>query len=464
LRPPEASWPDRSDSGRPANLVVLWGLFLVATFATLCYGSTDRFFILLWLIALAPVTALAVWTADRHAVGVMLVPAAIAVCFALVAVLQSAVPPPVGTPHPLWAEASKIAGTTFPGQISIIRDSPMSALGSIFLCCAAIICGISIGSSGERSARLYLEAFAIFGTLYGLVAILWLFLLPDWLLWRQKTAYLDNLTGTFVNRNAAAAFFAMVLVTASRLLASRRTVARRRRTRFRTFVFTDRKSIIVIGQITVALVAMLLTGSRAGSILGLVFASLAFLLRSRSRRLNFPVSGLVLFALGALAASLMLLQTSSVGDRLNAAGLDSEGRLATYHSTAELILAHPLLGSGLGTFHSAFPPFRSDANITGVWDRAHSTILEIAADVGIPLAALVAGAWAIAIVFVAVGAAKSSSLALVAPLLIMLMGHTHSLFDFPLQIPGYAVWFCAIAGCGIGRAVCQKHESTFASD
>jgi O-antigen ligase len=463
LRPPDAPWPVRSGGGL-ANLVVLWGLFLVATFATLCYGSTDKFYVLLWSIILAPIAALSVWTADRHALGAMLVPAAIAVCFALVAILQSATPPPIGTPHPLWAEASKVLGTTFPGQISIIRDGPISALGSIFVCCAAIICGISIGSASERSARLYLEAFAIFGTLYGLAAIFWLFFLPDWLLWREKTAYLDNLTGTFVNRNAAAAFFAMVLVTASRLLASRRTVARRRRTKFRTFVFTDRKSILVISQITVALVALLLTGSRAGSILGLVFASLAFLLRSRSRRLNFPLSGLVLFALGALTAILLLLQTSSVGDRLNAAGMDSEGRLATYHSTAELIRAHPFLGSGLGTFASAFPPFRSDANITGVWDRAHSTILEIAADVGIPLAAIVACAWAAAIIFVAVGAAKSSSLALVAPLLIMLMGHTHSLFDFPLQIPGYAVWFCAIAGCGIGRAVCQKHESTFASD
>ena len=52
-----------------------------------------------------------------------------------------------------------------------------------------------------------------------------------------------------------------------------------------------------------------------------------------------------------------------------------------------MIADHPWFGTGLGTFVWSFPAYRS-ANISlwGVWDLAHSTPLELAADLGLPLA------------------------------------------------------------------------------
>src|SRR5581483_12337624 len=99
---------------------------------------------------------------------------------------------------------------------------------------------------------------------------------------------------------------------------------------------------------------------------------------------------LVLVAIGA-AVALILLQImgSGVSGRFELQGLVDEGRLATFRSTLRMIGDRPWLGSGLGTFAIEFPAYRSnDVSMRGIWDLAHSTPLELAADLGIPLAAL----------------------------------------------------------------------------
>jgi O-antigen ligase len=59
-----------------------------------------------------------------------------------------------------------------------------------------------------------------------------------------------------------------------------------------------------------------------------------------------------------------------------------------------MIADHPWLGTGQGTFAAAYPAYRSSkVSMWGVWDIAHNTLLEIGADMGIPIAVLVALAW-----------------------------------------------------------------------
>jgi O-antigen ligase len=90
-----------------------------------------------------------------------------------------------------------------------------------------------------------------------------------------------------------------------------------------------------------------------------------------------------------------------------------------------------------------------------VWDYAHSTILEIAVEMGLPVAAMVV-IGALASLLVLVGAVLKSkeprrhSLAAITG--IGVLSYLHSIIDFSLQIPGYLVVFGILLGCGLARA------------
>ena len=109
----------------------------------------------------------------------------------------------------------------------------------------------------------------------------------------------------------------------------------------------------------------------------------------------------------------------------------------------------------MGTFPWSFPPYRSpNISIRGVWDIAHSTPLELASEVGLPLAGLIALGWLIMFCMLARGilgrhrdvviplaAAGAAGLSLL-----------HSLLDFTLQIPGYSLPFFALFGAGLAQS------------
>ena len=76
--------------------------------------------------------------------------------------------------------------------------------------------------------------------------------------------------------------------------------------------------------------------------------------------------------------------------RIGSQGLFDDARWSVYGFCIDAIRQRPLLGSGVGTFADLFPSLRTDDFSTwGVWDYAHSTILEIAVEMGIPIAAMV---------------------------------------------------------------------------
>ncbi len=141
--------------------------------------------------------------------------------------------------------------------------------------------------------------------------------------------------------------------------------------------------------------------------------------------------------------------------RFDIQGLADEGRLETYRSTLRMIADHPWFGTGLGTFAWSFPAYRS-ANISmwGVWDRAHNTLLELASDLGVPLAGLVVAAWLIALTVLVRGIRiRRRNLSVpVAALSVAILALLHSLIDFSLQIPGYAIVIFAIVGAGLSQS------------
>jgi hypothetical protein len=91
----------------------------------------------------------------------------------------------------------------------------------------------------------------------------------------------------------------------------------------------------------------------------------------------------------------------------------------------------------------------------GVWDIAHSTPLEIAAELGLPFAAAIVFAWLVALA-VLVHGIRIRRRDLVLPLSafsIALIALIHSTVDFSLQIPGYAIVVFAVVGAGLAQSL-----------
>ena len=120
-------------------------------------------------------------------------------------------------PHPIWREAATALGVSIPPSVSIARNQPWFELGRPLLCMLAIACGFLVGADGVR-ARQLIKVIAWSGAAYAAYGILAHLFDPTHILWREKDAYLQSVTGTFINRNTAAAYFGSCAVVWSLML------------------------------------------------------------------------------------------------------------------------------------------------------------------------------------------------------------------------------------------------------
>jgi O-antigen ligase len=128
-----------------------------------------------------------------------------------------------------------------------------------------------------------------------------------------------------------------------------------------------------------------------------------------------------------------------------------------------MIADHPWFGTGQGTFAYAFPAYRSpNISMWGVWDIAHNTLLEVASDMGIPIATLVVIAWLVVFAVLIRGAlVRRRDLVIpVAALAVAILAVLHSLIDFTLQIPGYAIVAMALIGAGLAQSLLGSSDKT----
>ena len=214
------------------------------------------------------------------------------------------------------------------------------------------------------------------------------------------------------------------------------------------------------------LVAMFMTLSRGAvvlSLLSLIVAFTMFFRRYLPRRAALVTA---LAGCGAVALVLLQLMGGGVNARFDVEGLAGGGRLSTYRATLRMIADHPWFGTGQGTFAWAFPAYRSsDISIWGVWDIAHNTPLEIAADMGVPIAALVVGAWIVifAVLIRGVRVRRRDRILPIAAFAVGLLAVLHSLIDFSLQIPGYSIVALSLVGAGLAQSFSSDRAPNAAS-
>ncbi len=383
-------------------------------------------------------------------------------CFGFVLHEQLADHPWVAVPNPIWAKTSELLGQPVSPSVSIIRGEPFYALGRSLAAVLALTLGLVIGADNKhaRQSLLIMGWSGVGYAVYGLATLLFD---PTALLWREKTVNLESLTATFINRNTAASYFGSCAVVWLALLMARvrgqlpagPIVWAKLPERIVATVPADKQIIIRCCMFFVCLTAMFMTGSRGGILLSLIAMMIAFVVffrRDLPRR-----SSLIVGAASAGIVALVLLQLlgGNVEARIDEGGLVDQGRLAAYRSSLRIIADYPWFGTGLGTFTSIFPAYRSgNISIHGVWTFAHSTPLELAVELGIPLALVIAAAWISALVVLIRGTRRSrrDTVAPLAALAVSLIALLHSSIDFSLQIPGYAIVVFALLGVGLAQS------------
>jgi O-antigen ligase len=116
-----------------------------------------------------------------------------------------------------------------------------------------------------------------------------------------------------------------------------------------------RRAVLNLGMFMLLMSATFMTGSRAGSLLFLLgSAGVCFLLLRKKGSGGKAVLGL-LAGLALAGAILLEIVGSGVDARIGSEGLADAARLSVYRAVLRLIIDHPWIGTGLGTFAWVFP-------------------------------------------------------------------------------------------------------------
>lgn len=445
----------------PSNRISAFILFVTVAVAPLPFGSVEGTAIAFWCVILGFGLVVASQRGlRREHIPLLGLGVVVILAYTLVLHEQLAERPWIASPHQLWEEAAQVLGISITPSVSIARNEPFFALGAPLSNMLAAICSFIVCIDRTRARQLIL-VIAWSGVAYAIYGMAAYLIDPTHLLWLEKRAYRDVLTSTFVNRNTAAVYFGscavLWLLIFCHELRGRLPPGKIlwRSVPHWLLLQMPRSMGMSWSMLLVCLAAMLMTASRAGvviSLMGLVLAFACFFYRDLPRRGGVAAA----LAIGGFIALLVLqILGGNVSGRFEVQGLSDEARLETYRSTLRMIADHPWFGTGLGTFVWSFPAYRSaHMSMWGVWDKAHNTPLELASDLGLPLAGLITVAWLIVLGLLIRGmlTRRRDVIVPVGAFAVAIIGLTHSLIDFSLQIPGYAIVVFALVGAGLAQS------------
>lgn len=359
----------------------------------------------------------------------------------------------------LWAETSALTGQDVPSRRSFNPGATLN--GAVRLSLYGGVCLLAFWTCrGHRQGWMLLRAVAAIATLAAVYAIIGRVLGWETVLWREKLYYAGFATGPFENRNTFATFLAIGLAANTALFArSIRNAAIHElegAEKFRQALdFGTRQGILLALPMLAILAAGLMTGSRAGFAaiaLAITITALTITIRWAAGRSRVRVLG-VLAIIVAVLGGLWLLGGGQTAER--AANLEASAtvRLELYNDTSRAIAKGPSGGYGLGAFPEAIHAYKSSMLVND-WRRAHNSYLELALEVGWPVAV----AAFLAVALVAVAAARGiwtryrSAPISAAATAGVVAAALHSLVDFPLQEPGIAMTLALLLGAAAAQA------------
>lgn len=290
---------------------------------------------------------------------------------------------------------------------------------------------------GSERLRQFTLFLGVFGFALAVYAMLQHFTSPDKLYWFRTPSQGGSIFGPFVNRNHYAGLMEMIIPFAV--------------VGFLVPYTRKEKRVLMLFAAVLCGASLVLSLSRGGVIAFLVEMLLlgAFLsLRSGNNRAALGVAGLGIPLIGLVG----WLATGQLLERFS--NLEDSMRLAITRDGLRMFSDHLALGTGLGTFPTIYPQYRSFATDQFV-NQAHNDVVQLMVETGLPGLLLVV--WFLVVVYkqglvkaqgwVASwkGAASLAALTGITGLLV------HSLSDFNLRIPSNALFFCILCGLATAR-------------
>lgn len=363
--------------------------------------------------------------------------------------------PGLGPPHPAWQMASEQLGRPLSASISLSRDATLISLMRLVAYLSVFWLSFQYCRDRERAEQLliWISWSGLGYALYGLINY---FAGNPYLLWFERWASPDDVTATFVNRNHYATYAALGMICAvgiaiNAFRSAWRLSDRSQPTFARTIECLAGRPLVYY---TVALVigmAWLQTHSRMGGAAGLLGLTVLFVLMMAVGMIRQRILLLAVLAL----AGLFLVQVSGAGT-LTRLELTSElDRLPVFAITSEQIGSAPLTGSGYGSFAQAFQIYRDEGLVSGlVFREAHNTYLELAAELGLPAAAmlLLAALTCVALCLIGVITRSKGRLFGIVAVAASAVVAVHALLDFSLQIPANALLYASLLGMGVAQS------------
>lgn len=397
---------------------------------------------------------------------------ALLLCFGLsLWVGVQALPLPLWLPvHTVWRDLSATLGTEF-GYLSVNPSTTWNALPSLILPFMVFVTSIMLTQS-DTSARSFWHKLTYVGLLVVVVSVVRQVFFPDTVAFSGQALRTGQFSGVFINRNVAASAFGLtgfaLLGTLAIQLAHDPSLQKLKHKKhqsrnFWTYVFFASALFLIA-------VCLILTRSRAGSLVSLVLLlpCLTLILRHglRERLTNWQPWRRRATSVVVALVSLIIFLAAFGEPVLSRVEISKDtARWCTWGATIAAIKDHLLLGTGFGTFRDIFPLYR-DPTCDGaevIWLRAHNSFLELYLGLGLP-AVIVAGVACISVgqtILTGLRTRKSLKGIPIAMAGAFIFIVAHSLVDFPLQIPGIALYFAALMG--VGSALCMQRCKTVRS-
>lgn len=356
--------------------------------------------------------------------------------------------------HPQWAFLGDAVGTPA-GAVSINPSATWTTMAQVVPAILLSVVAMRLAVNPVR-ARFLLNIVVVATVsvaAYGLVAeysgIEQVFLI-------DTVAYEGFLTGTFVNRNTAATFFAVGLACTAAMIVVPAEESAVVKTQARWILWDTVAALTsrpwYIAAFLILAVAIFNTGSRVGVVAGVTaLLAVAILSAIDGRKTGRTYRVVVSLSLASVLVVFVLFSNVII-DRFKA-DLWSDGRLEVYQDTVDMIAARPILGHGAGTFADAFPTFHQRTPSSGVWNRAHNTYLQMAAELGLPVFAVVIACLVGTLVYLIVrlGRRSAASPVAIAAVAAALAAAVHSVFDFSVQFQAVGFTLAMLVGAGIGE-------------
>jgi O-antigen ligase len=378
--------------------IVEIGLISAAVLDVLAFGGTDPLFFSVVQIVLFGLGILVLVTHGTPRIGKPSFTVAIPLLLAALVLLQIA-PLPASVVQLFHHTGNQLSGASF-ASISIAPYETLSHLIILLTYMAAFYLTLVICQRPNSCRHLIFALLALgtFEACYGLLQYL--------TRWQQIFTYvkkydLEEATGTYINRNHYAGLLEMILPFALALAFYQfgkipKTLAGTE-DRMRSFFSHEefQKFLLCLFLAIVLFVGLVFSRSRMGIVSAVVSTLLLFTLIATSGRRRVNAALLAIVFLSAGIWMVVWIGPEPVIARFGALGQEYPGsgqsRWGIWQDTLQLIRQHPWLGSGLGTFAIAYPSVQT-ALLSWFVDHAHNDYLQLASEVGLPMALLFFGA------------------------------------------------------------------------